>query len=64
MVCGQPDPKMNENKSRDNEKQTEENKDSPVMVQTFLLYFQKLYFSAPFICNKFWETIGKKAGSV
>lgn len=32
MVCEQPDPKMNENKSRDNEKQTEGNKDSPVMV--------------------------------
>lgn len=32
MACGQPDPKMNENKSRENEKQTEGNKDSPVMV--------------------------------
>lgn len=33
MVCGQPDPKMNENKSRENEKQTEGNKDSPVMSE-------------------------------
>lgn len=32
--------------------------------QTFLLYFQKLYFWVFFIYNKFWGTIGKKAGSI
>lgn len=35
---------MNENKSKDNKKQTESNKDSPAVVTDFLLYFQKLYF--------------------
>lgn len=32
MVYGQPDPNMNENKSKDNDKQTESNKDSPAIV--------------------------------